>query len=190
MGDDLERSRAVQQATARDVKIPERRFLEGPEKEQAERWLAEAVEMAKKATCKRARCGSVIVSEDQIIGRGFNSPAGNREENRRCDDDRSAYSPKVTDRTCCPHAELRAIMDALRENPDKVVGASLYFARLDDKDDLKPSGEPYCTGCSRAALDAGISKFVLQHAEGICSYDTTDYNNRSYDTTRGKEDVE
>jgi len=32
---------------------------------------------------------------------------------------------KVTDKTCCMHAEQRAIFDALRRNPEKLDGSKM-----------------------------------------------------------------
>jgi len=43
------------------------------------------------------------------------------------------------------------------------------------------SGKPYCTVCSRLALDNGIKEFVLWHTDGIKGYDTKEYNKLSYD---------
>lgn len=34
-----------------------------------------AAEVARKATCGRSQCGSVIAKNGKIIGEGFNSPA-------------------------------------------------------------------------------------------------------------------
>ncbi len=36
---------------------------------------ARAAEVARKATCGRSKCGSVIAKDGKIIGEGFNSPA-------------------------------------------------------------------------------------------------------------------
>ncbi|MBI5804039.1 hypothetical protein HY450_02240 [Candidatus Pacearchaeota archaeon] len=47
------------------------------------------------STCKRSRCGAVIVKDNMIIGRGFNSPPQNKEENRRCCFDKKSYHDKV-----------------------------------------------------------------------------------------------
>lgn len=112
-----------------------------------------AVEVAKKATCGRSKCGSVIVRDGKIIGEGFNSPALSLESRRRCACAKSDLHPKVTDKTCCVHAEQRAIMDALAKNPEKIKGSTLYFIRLDDEGFPKRSGEPYCTICSKMSLD-------------------------------------
>ena len=86
----------------------------------------------------------------------------------------------MTDKTCCIHAEQRAIMDALSKNPIKLIGSRLYFIRLDDKDNTSKAGEPYCTICSKMALDVGISEFVLWNDKGVCVYETEEYNILSF----------
>lgn len=145
-----------------------------------QRWVQAATEVAKSATCGRSKCGSVIVKDGEVVGEGFNSPAGNLESQRRCGVEKSSYHTKVTDKTCCVHAEERAIMDALRRHPHKVSGSTLYFIRLDEDGKPKFSGRPYCTICSKLALDAGIAEFVLWHEEGITAYPTDEYNDLSY----------
>ncbi len=72
-------------------------------------------------------------------------------------------------------------MDVLKRNPKEIKGASLYFARIDGSGKIKKSGKPYCTVCSRLALDAGIAKFVLWHEEGIGEYPAEEYNRLSYE---------
>ena len=42
------------------------------------------------------------------------------------------------------------------------------------------SREPYCTVCSRLALESGLSKFGLWQRSGMRLYDTFEYNNLSY----------
>lgn len=71
-------------------------------------------------------------------------------------------------------------MDALRKNPDKIVSSRLYFIRLDENETPSKAGQPYCTICSKMALDTGISEFVLWHKKGICVYDTQEYNALSF----------
>ncbi|MFA6228054.1 MAG: deaminase [Patescibacteria group bacterium] len=156
------------------------RYLEGEEKTTAEKYISAAAEVAKQATCERSKCGTVIVNNGQIIGSGFNSPAGNLESQRRCQALKRDLHSKVTDKTCCVHAEQRAIMDALRRQPDRLSGAVLYFTRLSDNGEATESGQPYCTHCSKLALDVGISKFILWHKEGIGAYPTDEYNLLSY----------
>lgn len=143
-------------------------------------FIREAEKVATKALCLRARCGAVIVSGDEVIGRGSNGPAGDVIGDRKCERVRLLPQNHVHDRTCCVHAEWRALMDALRTNPEKIVGSILYFARIDADGATIPSGEPYCTICSRLALDVGIAYFVLLHTGGLQSYDTRTYNELSY----------
>lgn len=143
-------------------------------------WFKEAINEAVKSTCLRAKCGSIIVKDKQIIGKGFNSPPVNLESQRKCLNEKSLYDEKVTDKTCCVHAEQRAIIDALKNNPDKIKDSSLYFIRLDLGDNILFSKKPYCTHCSKLALDVGIKEFILWHKKGICIYDTEEYNDLSF----------
>ena len=156
------------------------KILSGIDKEKAEEYIYKTVIMARKATCLRSKCGSVVVKNNQIIGSGFNSPPANLENQRRCICLKGDYHKKVTDKTCCLHAEQRAIIDSLKNNPDKLDGSRIYFIRLDEEGLKKESGEPYCTICSKMALDVGIKEFVLLKKEGICVYDTEEYNDLSY----------
>ena len=71
-------------------------------------------------------------------------------------------------------------MDALRKNPDKLLGSKLYFVRLNNDKTPSRAGEPYCTICSKMALDVKISEFVLWYDKGICVYDTDEYNTISF----------
>lgn len=158
------------------------------ESQEGEGWIGIAAEVAGKATCGRSKCGSVIVRDGEIIGEGFNSPAGDREDQRRCGVEKSSYHTKVTDKTCCVHAEERAIMDALRRHPHKVSGSMLYFVRLDEDGRPKLSGRPYCTICSKLALDVGIAEFVLRHEDGIIAYPTDEYNGLSYEFSEQQEE--
>jgi len=152
------------------------KILTGSEEREALSYIDLAAVVALDAECERSKCGSIIVSLDEIIGEGFNSPAG---EVRRCSNSKKDYDIKVTDKTCCVHAEQRAIMDALRRNPSKIKGSRLYFIRLKD-DKISLSGEPYCTICSKMALDVGVSEFVLFKLEGVCVYSCEEYNDLSF----------
>ncbi|MFH1682426.1 MAG: deaminase [Candidatus Woesearchaeota archaeon] len=156
------------------------KYLYHQEVVEAINYLNLAAEIAKDSTCLRSRCGSVIVKDEEIIGRGYNSPPGNLESQIRCSCLKSEYHQKVTDKTCCVHAEQRAIMDALKKNTDRLGGSRLYFIRIDEEDLVIKAGKPYCTICSKMALDVGIAEFVLWHEKGICVYGTKEYNELSY----------
>lgn len=155
------------------------KYLSGTEVQEAEFWIHEAVKIAKQATCERSKCGSIVVLNGQILGVGFNSPPKHLESQKRCLCSKDSYHKKVTDKTCCVHAEQRAIVNALSKYQN-LSGSRLYFIRLDENDSPQNAGKPYCTICSKMALDSGISEFVLSHDEGICVYNTEEYNTLSY----------
>jgi deoxycytidylate deaminase len=141
--------------------------------------LSDLVLIASGSTCKRSKCGSIIIANNRPlwIGTGFNS--------QPCNVDAPCFKDSLptnfkSDRTCCVHAEQRAIMDALKNYPHMVRDSTLWFIRLDENDQPKPSGDPYCTICSKMALDAHISKFMLWHKDGWTEYDTKEYNELSF----------
>ncbi len=146
-----------------------------------EKWFHEAAIIAVLALCKRDRCGAVIVKDNEIIGSGYNAPPQDDSRNTKCHFEypENIRKPK-SDRTCCVHAEWRAILDAVKKNPEKLIGSTLYFARVDTEGKILFSGDPYCTVCSRLALDTGIAFFALWQEDGIRAYDTIEYNDLSY----------
>ena len=157
------------------------RFLSGNEEKQARIYFNKAIETARNSTCLRSKCGAVIVKNGEIIGRGFNSPPGDLESQRRCLIKKDEYDLKVTDKTCCVHAEHRAVANALdKYNKKKLIDSKLYFARLDLEDNFLYAGNPYCTICSKFVLDNKLKEFVLWHEQGICVYNTEEYNDISF----------
>ncbi len=138
--------------------------------------------LVKTAGCRDWQCAAIVVAENgETIGEGVNSPPGNLESARRCHLDKKLLHPKVSDKSCCVHAEQRAIFDAMRKNPDRLDGSTLYYCRLGKDGRLAPSGEPWCTICSKSALDAGVREFVLMKREGFVAYGTEEYNRISYE---------
>lgn len=158
--------------------------LSGKDEEKALENINFAVEAARSSTCERSQCGSVIIQSNIVIGTGYNSPPGNLEGQRRCRCSKDTYDKKVTDKTCCVHAEQRAMISALRTYPDKISGSSLYFIRTNNGIAV-PSGKPYCTICSKMALELGIKEFILWqtilgHETGVFAYNTEEYNDLSF----------
>lgn len=146
-----------------------------------EKYFKQAGEAASKATCHRALCGSVIVSRDNVvIGTGYNAPPLNDGAQRKCDVEYSSVKKPKSDKTCCVHAEWNAILDALKNHPKEIDGSTLYFMRIDDSGEFTQAGDPYCTVCSRLALQSGISSFGLWN-DGPRMIDTKKYNLISYD---------
>jgi deoxycytidylate deaminase len=156
------------------------KYLLGTEEDKARKYMEIAAKIAFNSCCLKSRCGCVIVNKE-IIGMGFNSPPDNRKIAKCLKDELPADFK--SDKTCCVHAEQRAIMDALKNHPDKVRNSKLYFIRIDEKGEKRYADKPYCTICSKMALDVGIKEFLLWHDKGICSYDTEEYNNLSFGQT-------
>jgi deoxycytidylate deaminase len=145
-----------------------------------EEFFKEAQKVAQQATCHRAHCGSVIVAKDgTIIGRGYNAPPNNDESQRMCDAELDKTIKQNNDKTCCVHAEWNAILDALKNHPTEVPGSTLYFMRVNEAGEFTEAGEPYCTVCSRLALQSGIESFGLWN-DGPEMIDTKLYNQKSY----------
>lgn len=140
-----------------------------------------AIEVAKNSTCLRSKCGSIIIKDNKIIGKGYNSPPNEIESQRRCLNNKENYDKKITDKTCCIHAEQRAIMDALKNSSDNLKESKLYFIRLDKNNNIEFAAKPYCTICSKMALDVGIKYFVLLHDNGLKEYPIEEYNDLSYE---------
>ncbi|MDO8676591.1 MAG: hypothetical protein Q7K16_02990 [Candidatus Azambacteria bacterium] len=147
---------------------------------QHENFFEEASKEARKSLCLRDKCGAIIVLNGNIIGKGYNAPPNDDTSRRMCKEDLVATLNPKSDRTCCVHAEWRAIIDAIKNKKD-ISGSTLYFIRVDSDGNLLKSGKPYCTVCSRLALDTKIKYFALWHDEGIKIYDTKEYDKLSYD---------
>ncbi|HEX8227462.1 MAG TPA: deaminase [Candidatus Saccharimonadales bacterium] len=139
-----------------------------------------AAELAKVATCHNGKCGTVIVKNGKIIGQGYNGPAFADEANRTCDAQYDVSIKPKYDKTCCTHAEWRAILDACKRNRDDIDGSILYFMRVDEDGEFTYAGDPYCTTCSRLTLESGISQFALWNNDGADMYDAVEYNQKSY----------
>lgn len=145
-------------------------------------WLNQAASMAMRALCKKDKCGAVLVtSSGHCIGEGYNAPPRDEVDQCMCGNTHPSLKKPKSDRTCCIHAEWRALFDALKINPSHMKGSILYFSRSDDLGNIKKSGNPYCTVCSRIALDLGVAHWVLWNKdEGIKVYDALEYNRLSY----------
>jgi deoxycytidylate deaminase len=147
-----------------------------------EKFFHMAAQVAKDATCKRARCGSIVVGlSGEVLGVGFNAPPLGEEGQRQCDYEGFNLTTKAkSDKTCCVHAEWNAILNSCINHGAEIAGATLYFMRIDDEGNFTDAGEPYCTVCSRLALQSGIQTFGLWE-NGPRMIDTFTYNTLSYE---------
>ena len=156
--------------------------VENEEFQKIKCYFDEASKVAASATCMRAKCGTVIVKDNVVIGQGYNSPALNKESQRTCGIEFNLSIKPKYDKTCCIHAEWRAILSALKNVPDKVPGSTLYFMRIDSGGNFTDAGEPFCTVCSRLSMESGIKEFVLYNNNGADIYPSDEYNLKSYKT--------
>lgn len=155
--------------------------IEGSDFALTAQFFEAAAEEAKKATCLRAKCGSVVVAASgAVIGRGYNAPPLGDESQRYCEAKFSLASKPKYDKTCCVHAEWNAVIDACKTAPEKLAGATLYFMRIDDEGNFTDAGEPYCTTCSRFTMQAGVAEFALWNGGGADIYTLVEYNEASY----------
>jgi deoxycytidylate deaminase len=143
-------------------------------------FFEQAAKFAQRATCRKARCGSVVVADGKVIGTGYNSPLLDKEEHRRCGVAYDSSKKPRYGRTCCVHAEWRAILDASKSHPGEIEGSTIYFMRIDDAGGFTPAGDPFCTVCSRLAAEAGIARFALWNEDGAYIYDAEEYDKESY----------
>jgi len=157
------------------------RRVEGKEFEAMRPFFEAAADIAKDATCLRAKCGSVIVQNSVVIGTGFNSPALNTESQRLCEAEMDITLKPKYDKTCCVHAEWRAVLTACKTNADKLAGSVLYFMRIDMEGNFTDAGEPFCTVCSRLTMESGIEEFALYNDGGADVYPLDEYNMKSYE---------
>lgn len=157
------------------------KYLAGTEEKEAISWIQKAAIVAERALCLKAKCGSIIVKDGEVIGEGYNAPPLDDMNNSFCLTPYNHTGKPRYDHTCCMHAEWRAILDTVKNNPNKIAGSRLYFTRVDIDRNIVKSGEPLCTVCSRFALDNGVKEFVLWNDTGVCVYQTDEYNKLSYD---------
>jgi deoxycytidylate deaminase len=142
-------------------------------------WISRAGKEAENSLCLRSSCGAIVAKDYNCLGKGFNSPPGNIKL-ERCFKDTLPENFK-SNRDCCNHAEERAIVLARDKwSPVSVQGSTLYFARINENKKIITVGKPYCTQCSKMALDNKIAKWVLLHDFGFCEYDAEEYNEISF----------
>lgn len=152
------------------------RYLAGAELEKAKEYMAIAAEYAKNSSCRKSKRGVVIVKDNKIIGSGYNDVTIEslcdpciREEIR--DNSRVELCSAV-------HAEHAAIIDALKRG-NSLEGSVMYHIKVKDGE-MKPSGKPSCTMCSREILKSGVSEFVIWHNEGHAIYSAKEFNEISF----------
>lgn len=156
------------------------KFLSGKSKDEAAKYIEIAAKMAVKSLCLRSRCGAIIVKSGKIIGRGYNSPPRHNPKYRTCLNEYKILSGFRHDRTCCMHAEQRAVEDAIRKNSRLILGSRVYFARLVKNNQIEKGKDIKCTICSRTMLDKGVKEFIMLHEKGVVLYPLAELDRLSY----------
>jgi hypothetical protein len=137
-----------------------------------------AADVARRATCERAKCGSVVVGEDgEVLGEGYNAPPLEDESQRTCRFEWNLESKPKYDKTCCVHAEWNAILDACKNAPEKLAKATLYFMRIDANGNFTDAGEPYCTVCKRMFICEPLAILVKDNPKRERIFYRQNYNN-------------
>lgn len=154
-------------------------IIDAQKNSEVEKYFQIAAQLAQKSLCLRANCAAVIVKDGRVIGEGYNSPPLDNPYNRTCLNEYEIPQGFRHDRTCCMHAEQRAIQDGLKNGND-LNGSEIFFCNIDKEGNMTRAKEIKCAICSRACLDAGISNFYLYFDDGIHCYDTVEYNKLSY----------
>jgi deoxycytidylate deaminase len=155
--------------------------LSGEESQEAVLWLERAAEIARNSRCCRRRCGSILISPaGDILATGENGLPGAPGQSAVHCQPYALSSAFKSDKSCCIHAEQRAVMAALASGKD-LKGSVMIFTSVDENGDRLPSGRPYCTICSKMALDAGVGSWILEHEREIVLYEASAYNRISFE---------
>ena len=123
--------------------------------------IAETV--ASRSTCLRKKYGAIIVKNDVIVSTGYNGAPRGRQN---CNDIGTCMREKMNiprgeryELCRSIHSEANAIINASRE---QMLGATLYMACIDPKDDSLVEGTSSCMMCKRMIINAGIEKVVIR----------------------------
>jgi dCMP deaminase len=123
--------------------------------------IAETV--ASRSTCLRKKYGAIIVKNDVIVSTGYNGAPRGRQN---CNDIGTCMREKMNiprgeryELCRSIHSEANAIINASRE---QMLGATLYMACIDPKDDSLVDGTSSCMMCKRMVINAGIAKVVIR----------------------------
>ena len=131
-----------------------------------------AREVAVRSTCFRARHGTVIVKDDQIISTGYvGAPRKTKdcfERNNCLRRDLSIPSGQRYELCRSVHSEQNAIINAARIGAN-VLGAKMYLysVKLDERGQEIPVDAYPCFICKKIIVNAGIKELVSRQKDGI-----------------------
>ena len=126
-------------------------------------YLDIAQTVAERCTCLRKKFGAIIVKDDVIVSTGYNGAPRGRQN---CSDLNFCMRDKLNiprgeryELCRSVHAEANAIIAAARE---RMLGATLYMACIDPKENALVSGTSSCMMCKRLVINAGISTVIIR----------------------------
>ena len=129
-------------------------------------YLDIAQTVAERCTCLRKKFGAIIVKDDVIVSTGYNGAPRGRQN---CSDLHFCMRDKLNiprgeryELCRSVHAEANAIIAAARE---RMLGATLYMACIDPKDNSLVSCTSSCMMCKRLVINAGISTVIIRDTE-------------------------
>lgn len=128
-------------------------------------------EVSRRATCFRARHGSIIVRDDQIISTGYNgAPRKTKDclERGNCLRTQMGIPSGQRYEMCrSVHAEQNAIINSARAGVSLLGGAIyLYSEKFDGNSDFLPMDAYPCFICKKMIINAGLNEMVLSRADG------------------------
>lgn len=161
-----------------------------------------------KSDCDRAHYWAIITNKRKfsflnwIIWRWHNHIPWWLIDNQTCSCWKNEFNLRITDTTCCIHAEASAIYDAMRNNPQLLENAVISFLRYWNPIDSgvcshnNPITEeaPHCTSCSKLILDVWIKVVTLLQKDSnldtyFLAYDSTVYDIISHNYENMKEHI-
>ena len=129
-------------------------------------YLDIAQTVAERCTCLRKKFGAIIVKDDVIVSTGYNGAPRGRQN---CSDLHFCMRDKLNiprgeryELCRSVHAEANAIIAAARE---RMLGATIYMACIDPKDNSLVPGTSSCMMCKRLVINAGISTVIIRDDE-------------------------
>lgn len=149
--------------------------ISGPKLDQVKPYFKVAVRFARQGKCEYSKNAAIIIKQDIMLGNGFNGPVSAK-ETHRSDESFAIGSAPHTDQSCCVHAVWRAILDAAKRHGDKIVGARLYYAEVDEAGNRLDAGQPACSVCSRLLVESGIGEIAIWNNATVEIYSAAEYD--------------
>ncbi len=128
-------------------------------------------EVSRRATCFRARHGSIIVRDDQIISTGYNgAPRKTKDclERGNCLRTQMGIPSGQRYEMCrSVHAEQNAIINSARAGVSLLGGTIYLYSERSSEDSVFSPMDAYpCFICKKMIINAGLDEMVLGRTDG------------------------